>query len=300
MLHNPIYIGKIRHKGKIYNGEHEAIIEEELFERAQAVFKRNRRDKSLGKRTRNPSLLTGMITDLDGRPMSPSQANKGSKCYRYYSTRLKPLEDKTSAWHLPAGELENTVVKAIARNLVTKLLERATDSSQDQKLLAQYSKTTEALPSMNMLERRKFLLTHKAKVRVNDDVVKISLRLADRQEVVMISAKAKLVRKGSNLRLAVAPDNGPAKHEPDPVLLRLVANAFAARDYLIDRVASPLVLDYSRRHLLKLARLSYLAPDIIKAIVQGSQHVDLTGRRFLRAGKIPLDWQEQRTLFGCE
>ncbi|WP_109354560.1 recombinase family protein [Sphingorhabdus sp. EL138] len=300
MLHNPIYIGKIRHKGKIYNGEHEAIIEEELFERAQAVFKRNRRDKSLGKRTRNPSLLTGMITDLDGRPMSPSQANKGSKCYRYYSTRLKPLEDKTSAWHLPAGELENTVVKAIARNLVTKLLERATDSSQDQKLLAQYSKTTEALPSMNMLERRKFLLTHKAKVRVNDDVVKISLRLADRQEVVMISAKAKLVRKGSNLRLAVAPDNGPAKHEPDPVLLRLVANAFAARDYLIDGVASPLVLDYSRRHLLKLARLSYLAPDIIKAIVQGSQHVDLTGRRFLRAGKIPLDWQEQRTLFGCE
>lgn len=300
MLHNPIYIGKIRHKGKIYDGEHEAIIEPELFERAQAVFKRNRRDKSLGKRARNPTLLTGMITDPNGRPMSPTQANKGSKCYRYYSTRLKPLEDKTSAWHLPAGELENTVIKVIARDLVSKLMEEVTDSSQDQKSLAQYKKLANTLPSMNMLERRKFLLTHKAIVRVNDDTVKISLRLADRQESIMIAAKAKLVRKGSDLRLAVAPDNGPAKHEPDPVLLRLVVNAFAARDFLIDGIASPLVSNYSQRHLLKLARLSYLAPDIIKAIVQGSQPVDMTGRRFLRAGKIPLDWQEQRALFGFE
>lgn len=300
MLHNPIYIGKIRHKGKVYDGEHEAIIEPELFEKAQAIFKRNRRDKSLGKRTRNPSLLTGMITDPDGRSMSPTQANKGSKCYRYYSTRLKPLEDKTLAWHLPAGELENTVIKAIARDLVSILMEEVTGRSHDQKSLAQYGKIADALPSMNMLERRKFLLAHTAKIHMSEDAVKIRLSLADRQEPIIISVKAELVSKGSDLRLAMAPDSGPAKHEPDPVLLRLVVNAFAARDYLISGIASPLVSDYSQRHLKKLARLSYLAPDIITAIVQGSQPVDLTGRRFLRAGKIPLDWQEQRTLFGFE
>ena len=100
MLHNPIYIGKIRHKDKIYVGIHESIIDNDLFENVQAIFARNRRDSKLGKRSRNPSLLTGMITDPDGRPMSPTQANKGSKCYRYYSTRLKPLEDKASAWDL--------------------------------------------------------------------------------------------------------------------------------------------------------------------------------------------------------
>ena len=158
--------------------------------------------------------------------------------------------------------------------------------------------TAKALPPTNMLERRKFLLAHEAKVQMSDDAVKISLSLADRQEPIEISVKAKLVGNGSDLRLALAPDNGPAKHEPDPVLLRLVVNAFAARDFSINGTASPLVSDYSQRHLRKLAKLSFLAPDIIKAIVQGSQPVDLTGRRFLRAGKIPLDWQEQQTLFG--
>ncbi len=298
MLHNPIYIGKIRHKGRVYEGEHEAIIDTELFDEVQAIFKRNRRDKSLGKRTRNPSLLTGMISDPDGRPMSPTQANKGSKCYRYYSTRLKPLEDKTSAWHLPAGELETTVIKAIAGDLVSKLMDEVTSRSQGQKSLTQHGKAAEALPSMSMLDQRKFLLAQKAKVQLSDEAVKISLSLADQQEPIIISVKAKLVSKGSDLRLAMAPDGGPAKHEPDPVLLRLVVNAFAARDYLVDGIASPLVSDYSQRHLNKLARLSFLAPDIIKAIIQGTQPVNLTGRRFLRAGNIPLDWEEQHTLFG--
>ncbi|GAB5487013.1 MAG: recombinase family protein [Parasphingorhabdus sp.] len=297
MLHNPIYIGKIRHKGRVYEGEHEAIIDTELFDEVQAIFKRNRRDKSLGKRTRNPSLLTGMISDLDGRPMSSTQANKGSKCYRYYSTRLKPLEDKTSAWHLPAGELENTVIKAIARDLVSKLMDEVTSRSQDQKSLDRYRKAAEALPSMNMLERRKFLLVHKATVRVCEDAVKISLRMADRQEPIIISVKAKLVSKGSDLRLAMAPDSGSAKHEPDPVLLRLIAQGFAARDFLTDGLSSPIVSGYSARHLRNLARLSYLAPDIITSIVRGSQPVNLTGRQLLRTGGIPLSWTEQRVMF---
>lgn len=300
ILQNPIYVGKVRHRKELYVGEHEPIISQDLFDQVQVIFSINRRDKSLGKRSRNASLLTGMINDPDGRPMSPTQSKKQSRSYRYYSTRLKPLEDKTSAWHLPAGDLEHTVIRAIANHLSHGLIMASEDNALNQDVIDQYRQTAKTLPSMNMVEQRKFLLRYHAKVQIEAEALKISLTLEGRQDPNVISVDAKLVSKGSELRLAVAPDNGPPKHEPDPVLLRLIANAFAARDYLIDGIASPLVSDYSQRHLRKLARLSFLAPDIIKAIVQGSQPVDLTGRRFLRAGKIPLDWEGQRILFGFE
>jgi site-specific DNA recombinase len=39
ILKNPIYIGKIQHKGKIYEGQHEAIIPQELFDKAQETLR---------------------------------------------------------------------------------------------------------------------------------------------------------------------------------------------------------------------------------------------------------------------
>lgn len=242
--------------------------------------------------------VTGERTDPDGKPMSPTQANKGSKCYRYYSTRLKPLEDKASVWHLPAGELEGTVIDVIANSLETELIKITDGASRDQDMIMRYEKAAKELPSLSIIEKRKFLLGQKAAVQVNADTLQIRLYPKELNDPIILPAAAKLVRKGSDLRLAVAPDSGPAKNEPDPVLLRLVAQAFAARDYLIDGVSSGSIAEYSGRHLRNLARLSFLAPDIITAIVRGSQPVSLTGRRLLRSGAIPLDWTEQRALFG--
>ena len=43
MLINPIYIGKLRYQGKIYDAEHEGIISPELWQKAQAELKANKR-----------------------------------------------------------------------------------------------------------------------------------------------------------------------------------------------------------------------------------------------------------------
>ncbi len=300
MLQNPIYVGKIRHRKELYDGEHDPIISQEQFDQVQVIFAHNRQDKTLGKRSRNPSLLTGMITDPDGRPMSPTQSKKQSRCYRYYSTRLKPLEDKSSTWHLPAGDLEHTVIEAIVSHLSHGLIMDLEDETLNQDVIDQYRQTAKTLSSTSAIEQRKFLLRCHTKVQVEAQAVKINLNLEEHQDPKVIFVDAKLVSKGSELRLAIAPDNGPAKHQPDPVLVRLIAKAFAARDYLIDGTTSPMISDYSQRHLRNLARLSFLAPDIITAIVRGSQPVNLTGRRLLRAGDLPLDWAGQRTLLGFE
>jgi site-specific DNA recombinase len=50
-----------------------------------------------------------------------------------------------------------------------------------------------------------------------------------------------------------------------------------------------LVDRYSRQHQTRLARLSYLAPDIVGAIIDGRQPPELNGRRLLRFADLPVD-----------
>jgi site-specific DNA recombinase len=45
-------------------------------------------------------------------------------------------------------------------------------------------------------------------------------------------------------------------------------------------------------------RLSYLAPDITQAILDGRQPRDLTADKLLAHSRLPLAWHEQRTVLG--
>jgi hypothetical protein len=47
-----------------------------------------------------------------------------------------------------------------------------------------------------------------------------------------------------------------------------------------------------------LVRLSYLAPDITQAILDGRQPPDLTAEKLLEHSRLPLAWHDQRTLLG--
>ena len=85
---------------------------------------------------------------------------------------------------------------------------------------------------------------------------------------------------------------------PDPVLVKLVALAMSARKSLGSGEVDPLTSHYSKRHLWQLLRISFLAPDIITAIMDGQQPPSLTGRRLLRVTDLPLDWAGQRRVLG--
>jgi len=51
-----------------------------------------------------------------------------------------------------------------------------------------------------------------------------------------------------------------------------------------------------RRYVMRVLRLSFLAPDLIEAILMGWQPPELPLERFRRP--IPLEWELQRTYFG--
>ncbi|AMK17337.1 MULTISPECIES: hypothetical protein [Sphingobium] len=48
----------------------------------------------------------------------------------------------------------------------------------------------------------------------------------------------------------------------------------------------------------RVARLAFLAPDIISAILDGRQPASLTPRRLMKHAAIPLDWKGQRKALG--
>ena len=54
----------------------------------------------------------------------------------------------------------------------------------------------------------------------------------------------------------------------------------------------------SRSYFTRLVRLSYLAPDITKAILDGNQPPHLTADKLLAHSRLPLAWLEQRALLG--
>ena len=54
----------------------------------------------------------------------------------------------------------------------------------------------------------------------------------------------------------------------------------------------------SPSYFTRLVRLSYLAPDITEAILDGRQPHDLTADKLLAHSRLPLGWHEQRTMLG--
>ena len=122
ILKNPIYIGKIRHKDKIYDGQHEAIIPEDIWNAVQEKLKNQAVTTNKRQKSRETNLLKGLLFDSQGTPYSPVHTNKKSgQMYRYYlSQNLIQYRDhpKGIMARIPAHEIEQTVDNALLQNII--------------------------------------------------------------------------------------------------------------------------------------------------------------------------------------
>jgi site-specific DNA recombinase len=84
MLQNRIYRGEIVHKGTAYPGEHAAIVDEDLWSRVQLRLEANGVERREAQAPASSNLLTGMLFDADGLPMTPTHAIKKGIRYRYH------------------------------------------------------------------------------------------------------------------------------------------------------------------------------------------------------------------------
>ncbi|MGI8570413.1 MAG: hypothetical protein ACR2KT_15855 [Methylocella sp.] len=116
-----------------------------------------------------------------------------------------------------------------------------------------------------------------------------------------MSIEAKLRRAGKGKRLVI--ENG-AGAEVNEGLAAMIAEAFAIRNLLLSGSDDSIEamterLGMGKGQLTSLVRLSYLAPDIVHALLKGRQPIELTPTRLLRLSKdLPHDWSEQRHFLG--
>ena len=115
LLRNRIYLGEIRHQGRSYRGEHEPIIDRELFEAVQAKLTSQAQARRQG-RAGSDALLLGRIFDDRGNRMTPASAHKQGARYRYYVSA--PLmqgrrEEAGSVPRVPAPDIEQLVIERL-------------------------------------------------------------------------------------------------------------------------------------------------------------------------------------------
>jgi site-specific DNA recombinase len=116
ILSNPIYVGRIAHKGQVHEGQHQPIVIQDLWDPVQQNL-RDHLEATRTKRTRQSSgaLLAGKLYDDGGNRMSPTWARKGSKRWRYYVSQATLQGDKSKAGSIqrvPAADVEGLVVEA--------------------------------------------------------------------------------------------------------------------------------------------------------------------------------------------
>lgn len=104
LLQNRLYRGEISHKGQIYPGEHEAIIDDELWDRVQAKLSENRANRQGGVNKIGVSLLAGLLIDEDGFGFTAVHANKKGRRYRYYVSRDLVNPTGSKLWFSPQEE----------------------------------------------------------------------------------------------------------------------------------------------------------------------------------------------------
>jgi hypothetical protein len=313
------------HKERSYPSEHAPIIDQELWDAAQARLTGNAAHRNAGGRAAQPSLLAGMLFDGDGNRMTPSHAVKKGTRYRYYVSRpliIKDQADRSAGRHIPAGEIEQLVAGRVRQWLLDPGSIYQTTSawlpepSTQQRLVARAAEIGRQWSELPPARTRTVLTALIERVEVRVDQIDIHLRptglsaLFDaavspslREEAVILSVPARLRRAGMEIRMLIDGTDPFAVSKPDARLIKLLVRANRLNTTLVqseDVAFAALAVreGVSRSYFTRVVRLSYLAPDITQAILEGRQPRDLTAEKLLQYSRLPLRWHDQRTVLG--
>ena len=115
ILMNVMYTGKVLYDGKLYDGEHEAIIDEELFRKVQERIKYNRHDRNIRANAKCAGLLSQLLRcEACACPMIHTYSVKDKfKKYRYYvCLKAQKLGYATCPTRsVNAQEMEDTIIQ---------------------------------------------------------------------------------------------------------------------------------------------------------------------------------------------
>src|SRR6516225_1390106 len=325
ILHNRIYLGEIVHKGQSPRGEHPPIIDQTLWEAVQAQLVGQTTQRNPGTRTRQPSLLAGMLFDRDGNRMTPTHAIKKSARYHYYVSRpliTKDQTERSAGRRIPAGEIEQIVTSRLRRWLLDPSsiykVTRLRDPLAQRRLVARAAEVGKSWLELPAARRRAVLTALIERIDVGADQIDIHLRAtrlgalldvatplpsATDNETQILSVPIRLRRAGREITIRIDGTDPFATAKPDTRLIKLLIRAHRFNTALVGSDSLPFAALAKREgvspsYFTRLVRLSYLAPEIAQAILDGRQPRDLTADKLLAHSRLPLAWHEQRSVLG--
>ena len=329
VLTNPIYSGWFSYRGEWVKAAVEPLITREQWEETQRI----RMERT--PRTMDPScfLLLNILHDQFGRRMKGRAGGMGhAYAPRYYRTEsaiwsrkrgptrmmveAERIEDLTLGaivallgdrvrLHdavLSTGRYSRKIGQALRRGNIAANRVRQMDRPQLRKLyvpLIRRADLTESDVSLHLSVKSLVQLLNWdgcGQFTLNPDASNAS----DEEQLFAIRIPALMLCGRRIFSLGIKPCAAPGT--PDPWLYELIVKAGEMRDFMLaNRGCTVRQLAQRKKissgYFSRLLRLNYLAPDIQVAIVDGTQPAEVTRKRLL-LDPLPLDWNQQRALFG--
>ncbi|MGE0769307.1 MAG: recombinase family protein [Hyphomicrobiaceae bacterium] len=283
LLRNPFYVGDVVYRDHVARGDHDPIIDRDLFDAAQRILDANaveRMNRLKGTR----ALLAGRLIDDRGNRMTPSHTNKNGARYRYYVSMAilqKRSHQAGSVSRVPAPEIETAVIDALRKRFVGDR-DNGPDVREDEMI----DRHVEAITvKQGTLE----IVLKSAERHTPSDKNKRRGKAADRNGADNedgIGSVLKVVwsppTTGNIKGVAHAPSQAAGiKPEYRDALLLAIAKARRwVNDLAEGRVAS--LHDIAKaegkveRHIRLLAPLAFVSPMIVRAIAAGESDRTLT------------------------
>jgi site-specific DNA recombinase len=307
LLRNRVYRGEAVHKGVAHPGEHEAIIDEDLWETVQAKLSAQATKQGRG-RAESGALLMGLIFDDRGNRMSPSHTTRKGGRYRYYVSQAVLQGRKKEAGSIArigADELERTVVEGIRRALPDK--DRVADGMAIPNVTSKEQSPFGSPGDLYDQSARDLVNRHVERIVVHATEIEIVLQTRDVAARSIADGEGQLLRVPLERRprdrkeIIVPGDAGAPPTRLDRSLVLAVARgrtwaSALRRGEYADTAEIAATCDLSEAYVRRILRLAFLAPDIVEAIAEGRHPRGLTLQRLL--DPVPLAWAEQRRRFG--
>ena len=314
LLSNPVYVGKIVHKEEQYDGQHEAIIDQKTWNAVQAQLAANTRQHKGRIRAKEPSLLSGLLFDSKGAPLTSSHTTKGGRRYRYYvGTRTQQGQSKP--WRLPAHEIETAVLNELRRffgdrqRVASALGSRSLKAHELKEAL--WAAKEIAIQIDEATAHREIIAKIVKQACVTETEIAVEIRLtglmpdgarAPRNENHRLSIPIELARKGGGGAIIIS-GSSDRETRTDPTFIKALARGFTWFEELATgRIAKVTAIagreGVTDRDVSQMIDLAFVSPLIAEKALRGSRDVQLTTKNLVFDVELSPLWsdQEERVL----
>lgn len=327
LLKNPVYIGKVSHRGQHYPGQHRGIVEPERWEQVQQLLLENRQTQKLRAFARDPGLLAGLLFDDQGNPMSPTHTNKNGRRYRYYISQALlqfRQQEAGSVVRLAATTIEALVSQQLKQalgngpELLDLFSSAKLSATHQQSLVANARKLAAGWDDLTPNEQVDRLKQLVSKVTIGQCEIRIRYSRSGLAELLLPGQQINPEQTETDERLVCVPvnlkrsgvetkfivpngTNADANQGSARAIQKALAKALEWNQALLNGIAPSMTSlarreKVTQRYVAHLIKLAFLAPGIIDAINKGEIPPDLTLGQLKK--DIPLDWTAQARKFG--